>query len=204
MNGFIAWVTEYWKYLVFLVIAVIAAVIVFVKSNKAYSAYYARYRTEEEQMKHLVEMKERFSPLTKEIIASASEEELLMGAALAYQVKIQKQDNIDEAFMLLTDEKKYVYTLDVFVSDESVGVFFRENGSQLKNLLVPALEMIGMPDTAKRAEKIRLMFDEKDETVSFSEKRIAEMQEYIDSGDILTKIKLHSAQYIKANPEKFI
>ena len=43
------------------------------------------------------------------------------------------------------------------------------------------------------------MYDEKNEEVSFSEKKIDELTDYILSNDILSQIKLQGAIYIKNN-----
>lgn len=48
------------------------------------------------------------------------------------------------------------------------------------------------------------MFDNDDETVSYNESEIEKMQAFIDENEVLTKIKLESAEYIKGNFQLFV
>ena len=48
------------------------------------------------------------------------------------------------------------------------------------------------------------MFDDRDETVSFSEKEIAALDEKLSDEGLLSEIKLAGAKYIKENPKMFI
>lgn len=204
MNSFLQWLSEYWRYAAGLAAAVIAAAIVFSKASKSYKAYYARYREEEAEIKRLTALKEKFCPLTLEAILSAENGELLEGAALSYQLALQKAENIEEEFSLLSEEKKFVYTLDVFLSDKTLKTFFKENGKELSELIVPALSAVGLSEEAKKADFVRKMYDVKEDSVSFDEKKIDEIQNYFDSADVLTKIKLNGAEYIKENSQKLV
>ena len=70
--------------------------------------------------------------------------------------------------------------------------------------ITKALEFIGMKEFAEKIEKIRKMFDNDDETVSYNESEIEKMQAFIDENEVLTKIKLESAEYIKGNFQLFV
>ena len=110
---------------------------------------------------------------------------------------------MEKEFARLSQAKRYIYILDVFVQDKSVGEFFRENGDILRMEITAALEFIGMTELACEVEKIRRMYDNDDETASYSEAEIEKLQTFIDENDILTKIKLESAEYIKKNFQLF-
>lgn len=204
MSEFQAWFSQYWRYVIGLVGVCIVAFFVFRAAGRSYKRYYARYRKQEAEVKHLVAMKEKYQLLTEQTIADAPEDELLEGVALSYQLALQKHEDMTSEFNKLADEKKYAYALDVFAQDKSVKTFFKENGRELTEIIVPALEMIGASDTAKKAEKIRLMFDDTDETTSISQEFIAQTEKYVEDNEILTKIKLNAAKYIKENPQSFI
>ncbi|MGN0468817.1 MAG: hypothetical protein ACI4GY_08850 [Acutalibacteraceae bacterium] len=204
MESFMQWLKQYWIYVIVLVAVCIGAAFVFRAAIKAYKRYYARYRKEEAEIKHLVELKEKFGNLTAETIENADEEELLEGTALSYQLKLQKFDDMSGEFAKLCDEKKYVYALDVFVSDKSLETFFKENGRELTEIIVPAIRAIGLDEAAKQAEKIRIMFDEKDETTSINKAQIENSEKYFNDNDILTKIKHEAAKYIKENAPKLV
>ena len=111
---------------------------------------------------------------------------------------------MEKEFALLSEAKRYIYILDVFVQDNSIGDFFRENGDILRMEITKALEFIGMKEFAEKIEKIRKMFDNDDETVSYNESEIEKMQAFIDENEVLTKIKLESAEYIKGNFQLFV
>lgn len=201
MNDFMAWFEQYWLYAVGLVIVCVAAFFVFRAAARSYKRYYSRYREQEAEIKRLLALKEKYQTLTKQVIFDAPDGELLEGAALSYQLALQKEDDISEAFSLFSKEKQFVYALDVFTQDKSVRTFFKENGRELTEIIVPALEAIGMSEEAHRAEKIRIMFDETDETTSISENEIEQTEAFFETNDVLTKIKLNAAEYIRKNAE---
>lgn len=200
----IAWFKEYWYLaLIFVGVCIVAAVI-FHFAAKSYKAYRTTYRNQETEIKRLTALKSRFVPLTEKAIAESDSEETLEGVALSYQLFLQKQEDMEKEFSLLSDEKRYIYILDVFVQDKGIGEFFRQNGDILKKEITAAVELIGMSDFAVKLERIRKMFDNEDDTVSFSEKEIEALQQYADNNGIYGKIKLMSAEYIKNNSQLFV
>lgn len=198
------WFKEYWYLAVIFVVVCIIAATIFYFAGKSYSAYRASYKSQEEEIKRLIALKERFVPLTEKAIVESDSSETLEGTALSYQLFLQKQDDMEKEFTLLSQAKRYIYILDVFVQDNSVGEFFRENGDILRMEITAALEFIGMTELALKVEKIRKMYDNNDETASYNEAEIEKLQAYIDENDILTKIKLESAEYIKKNFQLFV
>ncbi len=204
MNAVSQWFSEYWMYVLGLVAAVAVLIVVSRMAARSYKAYYKRYRAEEEQITRLIGLKEKYGNLTAEAIESGDENELLEGVALSYQLKLQKCDDMTAEFNKLGDEKKNVYALDVFVSDGNVKTFFSENGKELTGIIVPAFKMIGLEETAGQIETLRLMYDEKDETVNYNPELIDRIQQDIIDNGILTTIKLNGAKYIKENPELFL
>lgn len=204
MNGMVQWFSQYWQYALGLAASTAVLAVVLRMAVRSYKAYYKRYRDEEAEIKRLVKLKEEYGELTKQAIESGSSEELLQGVALSYQLKLQKKEDMTAEFEKMEKPKQYIYALDVFISDKTLRTFFKENGKELTDIIVPALEMIGLDEEAKTTEQIRLMHDEKDESVSFDESRIEKAQEYFDRNGFLTKIKLQGAEYIRKNAEIFI
>ena len=200
----IEWLREFWPLALLLVAVTAGAIFMFRLAAKSSARHKEKFKAEEAYITHLKELKEKYVPLTKEAIENAPDEELLEGAALGLQLFLQKQTDDEKAFELLPDEKKYIYTLDVFESDKTPGNFFRSNSAILKTRLVPALEAIGATEKLNKIKKVALMFDDRDETVSLNEKEIAALDEEFQNGNILSEIKLAGAKYIKENPEMFI
>lgn len=200
----VEWLKEYWNLVaIFAVVCVIAAVI-FHFAGKSYKAYRTAYRNQEAEIKRLLALKEKYVPLTEDKISESNKEETLEGVALSYQIYLQKKENMEEEFMLLSEEKRYIYILDVFVQDKSVKSFFKENGDIVRMEITRALELIGMNDFAERIEKIRRMYDVDDAEISYDEKEIDSMDAFVEENDILSKIKLSSAEFIKNNSQLFV
>lgn len=198
------WFKQYWYLaLIFVGVCIVAAVI-FYFAGKSYSAYRASYRSQEEEIKRLTALKERFVPLTREKIAKSDSEETLEGVALSYQLYLQKQEDMEKAFSLMSEAKRYIYVLDVFVSDNSIDGFFRQNGDIVRGEIASALRLIGMTDFAERTEEIRKMFDPEDEVTSLDEKKIDALQKYADENNICESIRLNGAEYIKNNSQLFV
>lgn len=198
------WFREYWPYAVGLVGVCVAAFFIFRAAARAYSAHQKSLRAEEKYITRLLALKEKYVPLTEETIEKAPEEELLEGTALGIQLFLQKQEKDEKAFEELSDEKKYIYTLDVFVSDKTLEKFFRENSAILNSRLVPALELISLKSFGERILVISKMFDDRDETVSLDEKKLGALDEELQKEDFLSLIKLSAAKYIKENSSLFV
>ena len=198
------WFKQYWYLaLIFVGVCIVAAVI-FYFAGKSYSTYRASYRNQEAEIKRLTALKNRFVPLTEQVISESDSAETLEGVALSYQLMLQKQDDMEKEFSLMSKEKRYIYILDVFVTDKSIDEFFRENGDILRSEITAALELIGMTAFAERIEPVRRMFDPTDEVTSLDEKKIEQLQKYADENNISESIKLAAAEFIKENSQLFV
>lgn len=195
------WFSQY-GYLVVVFFVVLAIFIVVLNfAAKAYSKHMKSFRAEEAEIKRLTALKEKYKDFSEETIKSAPDEEVLEGVALIYQLFLQKKENIEEEFLNLSDEKKSIYVLDVFVSDGGVKEFFSANTDILRKRIVPALQLIGLSEDARLINEISRMYDEKDIEASLSEKRIEEIDKIIRESNLLSRIKLEGAKYIKENVE---
>lgn len=198
------WFSQYW-YLV-IVFFIVLAVTVFgmYKASEAYKKHNKLFHEEEEKMKHLAELKQKFVPLTKEAIDSGNDQELLEGVALAYQLQLQKEIDMTAAFEKLPIEARYIYTLDIFVSEGAVvSGFYRNNGKDLKSLIVPAMKAIGESDSAKLCSSLYSMFDE-DSEVSVDREKIAETDEKFKVVFDSDRFMSNAAKFIRANIDKLI
>lgn len=198
------WFKEYWYLAVIFVVVCVIAAVIFYFAARSYSSYRVAYRNQEAEIKRLTALKGRFVPLTQAAIEKSDSSETLEGVALSYQLFLQKQDDMEKEFSLMSAPMRYAYILDVFVQDKSIDEFFRQNGNILKKEITSALELIGMKDFAARIENIRRMFDDEDDVTSLDEKEIAELQSYAEENDIYTAIKLAGAAYIKDNSQLFV
>ncbi len=193
------WLSQY-GYLLFVLAGVcVVAAVIFFFAVRAYSKHNAFYKAQEAEMRRLLELKERYMNFTEETLDTADECEILEGVALSYQLRLQKEEEPEKAFLLINEEKQRLYVLDVFCSDADIKLFFSENGKIVKDKILPGLHMIGMDDFADRLRTVYGMFDEDNEEISYSESKIEEVNEYMLSNNVLTKIKEEGAKYIKNN-----
>ena len=110
----------------------------------------------------------------------------------------------EKTLLLLNDDVKDIYTLDVFVQDKTSKEFFSQNGDILRKRILPALVKIGMSDFSEKLRVVYDMYDNSNENVSYSVSKIDEIDSFISENDILSNIKLKSAEYIRANFKSFI
>lgn len=193
------WLSNY-GYLLIVLVAVLAVFIVVLNfAARAYSKHMKSYKAEEAEIKRLTALKEKYKSLDENTIKNAPDEEVLEGVTLIYQLFLQKKENMEEEFLRLPKEIQSIYVLDVFVSDGGVKAFFSENTDILRCRIVPALKLIGMNDEAEKVEKIRRMYDETNLEASLSENEIEETDKILLEADILSRIKLQGAEYIKEN-----
>lgn len=198
------WFKEYWYLAVIFVVVCIIASVIFYFAGKSYRKYRTSYKNQEAEIKRLIALKQKYVPLTEDAIAGSDSSETLEGVALSYQLFLQKQENMEKEFSLMSEEKRLIYILDVFVQDGSVNEFFTQNGDILRMQITKALELIGMNEFAEKLDGIRKMFDDNDMTTSWNQQEIDKMQSYVEENDVLTKIKLKGAEYIKKNSQLFV
>ena len=199
----IDWFRQYWPYALALVAACAFAAFMIKKAAAAYRKHQTEFHAQEAKMRRLKALKETYVPLTREAIANAAPDELLEGTALGLQLKLQKEENMERAFLALNEGQQFIYTLDVFLSDKTAAVFFKENGQILISRIAPAFCAVGLSEFQPQIEKLAVMFDENDETTSLDRAFVAAADEVFSSGDLLTKIKLQGANYIQHHPEMF-
>lgn len=193
------WLSQYGYLIAVFVVVLIAFVFVFMKAVEAYSKHNKTYKNQENELKRLTALKNKYKNASNEDLATFDENEILEGTALVYQVALQKCDDMEKAFLSLNKKMQYVYTLDVFVQDASVGEFFSQNSDILTSIICDALNAIGMKDFSNDVFQVAKMYDNSNEDVSFSKTAIEDFDKKMQQGDFLTKIKLNGAKYIKEN-----
>ncbi len=191
------WFSQYW-YLVIVFFAVLIFTVFGVyKASVAYRHHNKLYRQEEEKIKRLVALKEKFYPLSETAIDTADDCDLLEGVALSYQLKLQKESDMTTAFNNLPVQARYIYTLDIFVSEGAVvSEFYRANGKELKTLIVPAMKAVGENELSELCAELYDMFDE-DSEVSVDKEKIAEVDEKFKQIFNSATFKLKAAEYIR-------
>ena len=168
LKEIIAAFAEYYYITIVFVIFLIAAVFVWIKAISASKkkgirrdAVLARLREENELCKE-------FSELTAEKAQSAEPKRLLKGVALNIQRDLEKREDMNSAFLKMSEQKRFIYALDfVFCEDaESLSDFFRKNGKPLTTTADEAVSRIISGDFYAVFNKGYRMFDDDDEELS--------------------------------------
>lgn len=193
------WFSEHGYLIGVFVLVVIVFIVVLNRAAKAYSKHYNTLNEQKKQLEHMTNLKNKYKNITPEELEKCDDGEILEGFALITQAEMQKSDDMVSYFGTLPLEKKYVYVLDVFVSDAGAEVFFGENGEILTDIIIDALRAIAMEDFASELSEIAKMYNKDDESVSFDKAKIEKFDKYLNESDILTQIKVNSAKYIREN-----
>ncbi|NMP37624.1 MAG: hypothetical protein GX051_05800 [Clostridiales bacterium] len=124
-----------------------------------------------EREKHL---RETFAELDIKKVNETEDSELLSGACMNIQMRLEKSSDMTAEFNTLPEREKYIYTLGYFAEDtaEELSGFYRKNGEPLTSLASTALEAVGEAQAADCAGRMYPMFDGEDEEVSFDEKKV--------------------------------
>lgn len=193
------WFSEYGYLVGVFVVVVIVFLFVLNHAVKAYSKHHSTVNEQRKQLERLTALKNKYRNITARELEDCDKEEIMEGFALLTQIEMQKSDDMEGYFAALPLIKKYIYVLDVFVSDGSAEVFFGENGEILTDIILDALRAIGMENFADKLSAVAKMYDKDDESISFDKAVIVNFDKTLNKSDILTQIKVNCARYISEN-----
>lgn len=194
---------EYWYLWLILLGLIVLTIVVFIFASRAVSSHNKEVRKTEEEIKRLTELKNKYKDLTPELVSEAQPRELLDGVYAVLQSKIEKAENAEKEFEGFTEPQKFLYTLYYFIEDtqDSLSFFFKNNGEELKNLIVPALNSVGYTSFLTETEKLYDMYNDNNETASIDNDIIAEcdkkFKNVFGENELLNKIQ----DYINRNIE---
>lgn len=194
-----------WYYWLILAIATIGAIFAWAKALKTSKERRERMKKEAAIWKRDYELREKFTALTEEKIEKTEETELLHGVAMNIQVFLENSSNMNEAFLSLPDEKKYIYLAEYFDEDakKSLSTYFKNNGAPLLPYTEKALNSIGAEKYAEIIEPLFPMYDD-DSEVSIDYQVIARVNEEFASVYDSNEFCRLCAKYIKKNKNIFL
>ncbi|MBR2315100.1 MAG: hypothetical protein IKA56_00510 [Clostridia bacterium] len=195
------WLSQNW----YITAALFALLLIaFFALIKVASGHNKLVESRQAKLKKLHELRSDFENMTGEAFDNAEDGYLLDGVALYYQLKLQKCDDMNEAFTYLPEPARYVYALNIFYFEGGVlSGFYRANGEPLSPVLADALRAIGEGELAEIAEKLQPMFDEENENASIDYKFIKTLDENASEVYNEKEFKLKAAAYIRKNKEVF-
>lgn len=194
-----------WYLWVLLVIVSILAIFVWIKAMAASRIRREKLRKEAEIWKKDYELRQEFKTLTLEKINSTDTNKMLSGVCMNIQIELENATDMNEAFLKLPEEKKYIYCLEYFDEDasKSLSTFFKNNGSPLTDYIVEAIKTIGYEEILPLIEAVYPMYDDNSD-VSIDYTIIDKTDDKFK--EIYNPNKLYDlvSKYVKLNKEIFI
>lgn len=194
-----------WYLWVLLVIVSILAIFVWIKAMAASRIRREKLRKEAEIWKKDYELRQEFKTLTLEKINSTDTNKMLSGVCMNIQIELENAPDMNEAFLKLPEEKKYIYCLEYFDEDasKSLSTFFKNNGSPLTDYIVEAIKTIGYEEILPLIEAVYPMYDDNSD-VSIDYTIIDKTDDKFK--EIYNPNKLYDlvSKYVKLNKEIFI
>jgi len=194
-----------WYLWLLLVVVSILAIFVWIKAMAASRIRREKLKKEAEIWKKDYELRQEFKTLTLEKLNSTNTNKMLSGVCMNIQIALENATDMNEAFIELPKEKKYIYCLNYFDEDatKSLSTFFKNNGSPLTDFIIDAIKNIGYEEILPLVESLYPMYDDNNNvSVDYT---------IIDKSDdkfkeIYNPNKLYElvSKYVKANKEIFV
>jgi hypothetical protein len=159
---------EYWYlWLILAALIIVTAAVVFFAARAA-SAHSKETKKLFEELEHLKQLKNKYKNLTQQTAEEAEPFELLEGINAVMQAEIEKSENPEQTFAAFNNTQKNLYTLLYFLEDsqQNLSFFFKNNGSELREQILPALSALNEPELLTVVKSVYDMFDENNEESS--------------------------------------
>ena len=194
-----------WYLWVLLLVVSILAIFVCIKASAASRTRREKLRKDAEIWKKDYELRQEFRTLSLEKLNSTDTNKMLSGVCMNIQIELENAPDMNEAFSMLPNEKKYIYCLEYFDEDatKSLSTFFKNNGAPLTDFVTQAIKAVGYNEILPLVEALYPMYnDNSDVSIDYTviEKTDDKFREIYDQNklyDLVTK-------YVKANKEIFI
>jgi hypothetical protein len=194
-----------WYLWVLLLVVSVLAIFVCIKASAASRTRREKLRKEAEIWKKDYELRQEFRTLSLEKLNSTDNNKMLSGVCMNIQIELENAPDMNEAFSMLPNEKKYIYCLEYFDEDatKSLSTFFKNNGAPLTDFVTQAIKAVGYNEILPLVETLYPMYDDNSDTsidYTIIEKTDDKFKEIYDQNklyDLVTK-------YVKANKEIFI
>ena len=194
-----------WYLWVLLLVVSVLAIFVCIKASAASRTRREKLRKEAEIWKKDYELRQEFRTLSLEKLNSTDNNKMLSGVCMNIQIELENAPDMNEAFSMLPNEKKYIYCLEYFDEDatKSLSTFFKNNGAPLTDFVTQAIKAVGYNEILPLVETLYPMYDDNSDTsidYTIIEKTDDKFKEIYDQNklyDLVTK-------YVKANKKIFI
>lgn len=206
MQAFIEYFKEYRILFLILFVLLIILVVVYAKMGKTMQKRKAEKEALIRKLDHMKKIREDYSDLTEEKILSDDGENLLEGVADNIQVRLEKNEDMNEAFENLNEAEKIVYAFHFFLDEgkEKPSAFFRNFTKPLTPYALSGCEKFFSSDVYALIREMYDSYDEDNETASVIPEKIEELDGKIVSADAFSQAKTRAVEYIRENVTYFI
>lgn len=194
-----------WYLWVLLLAVTVLAVFVWIKAASASKARREKLKKEAEIWKKDYELRQEFKTLTAEKLNSTETNKILAGVCMNIQIQLENEPDMEQAFLALPNEKKYVYCLQYFDEDvqKTLSFFFKNNGAPLTSYVKDALVAVGYTDVVPMVEQIYPMYDE-DSEVSINYAEVDKLDDKFKEAYSSQELYKSVSKFIKENKDIFL
>ncbi len=206
MQAFIEYFKEYRILFLILFVLLVILVVVYAKMGKTMQKRKAEKEALIRKLDHMKKIREDYAELTEEKILSDDGENLLEGVADNIQVRLEKTEDMNDAFENLSEAEKIVYAFHFFLDEakEKPSEFFRNFTKPLTPYALSGCEKFFSKDVADLIREMYDSYDEDNETASVIPEKIASLDEKIISADAFCDAGAKAAEYIRENVTYFV
>lgn len=200
-------IKHFWYLYLILFILIILTAFVCKKAFGAASRHSKEFNANLAKLKRDKELRDAYSELTEEIIASAPADTLFEGTALCMEAKCQKSEDTSAFYLSLSDYQKLVYAYFYLAGDakkDKLSAFFAQSTKPLTSDALAAAEKILSAQAYAIVKDMHDRYDDDNENASVIPEEIAELDEKFK--ELTDDINLFAAggEFIKKNPKEFI
>lgn len=204
MQGFIEYFNEYKILFAILFVLLIVLIVVYSKMGKTMAKRKEEKAALIKKLDHMKLIRETYADLTEEKILSDDGKNLVEGVADNIQVRLEKEDDMNEAFEKLTEEEKTIYAFHYFLEEKKVSEFFKNFTKPLTPYALSACEKFLPENVLVSVKELYDCYDEDNETASVISEKIAELDEKISSLDFIADAKEKAVSFIKEKVSFFV
>lgn len=200
-------IKHFWYLYLILFILIILTAFVCKKAFGAASRHSKEFNANLAKLKRDKELRDAYSELTEEIIASAPADTLFEGTALCMEAKCQKSEDTSAFYLSLSDYQKLIYAYFYLAGDakkDKLSAFFAQSTKPLTGDALAAAEKMLSAQAYAIVKDMHDRYDDDNENASVIPEEIAELDEKFK--ELTDDINLFAAggEFIKKNPKEFI
>ena len=200
-------IKHFWYLYLILFILIILTAFVCKKAFGAASRHSKEFNANLAKLKREKELRDAYSELTEEVIASAPADTLFEGTALCMEAKCQKSEDTSAFYLSLSDYQKLIYAYFYLAGDakkDKLSAFFAQSTKPLTSDALAAAEKMLSTQAYAIVKDMHYRYDDDNENASVIPEEIAELDEKFK--ELTDDINLFAAggEFIKKNPKEFI